>query len=253
MNTFFKTVNSNKWYTLLLYILLMVSAYFISQYSVAYLFANIVQFVGKESIQSPVSLNAIAGLVSYAIMFGVIFFGLKYTIGFPSRATIGLDRAPKWTDVLIALGVFPVYLITSTIISAVIQSLNIPGYDSEQMQAIAELAPKLPTEYVLLGLLVIVAAAVFEEIFTRGILFGDLRRRGVALWLNILVVSILFAIAHGQWNVIADTFVVSVYLCIVRLMTTSIWSGIFIHMIKNGMAFYILFFVGVDALKSLAG
>jgi membrane protease YdiL (CAAX protease family) len=56
-----------------------------------------------------------------------------------------------------------------------------------------------------------------------------------------VVVSALFGLAHGQWNVAVDVFVMSMVACYLREYTGVIWPGIIIHMIKNFIGFYITF------------
>jgi len=51
----------------------------------------------------------------------------------------------------------------------------------------------------------------------------------------------VFAVAHFSWNVGVDVFALSIVLCSLRIMTKTIWAPILVHMIKNGIAFFILF------------
>lgn len=55
--------------------------------------------------------------------------------------------------------------------------------------------------------------------------------------------SMLFALAHGQWNVAIDTFILSFALIWVFEKTGSIWSSILLHAIKNFVAFGALFII----------
>jgi membrane protease YdiL (CAAX protease family) len=56
-------------------------------------------------------------------------------------------------------------------------------------------------------------------------------------------VSALFGLAHMQWNVAIDVFVLSMVACYLRELTGSIWAGIILHCLKNLIAFIALFFV----------
>ena len=60
-------------------------------------------------------------------------------------------------------------------------------------------------------------------------------------WLPATLVSALFGVAHGQWNVGLDVFVLSMVACGLREATGSIWAGIVLHMIKNMVAFMATF------------
>lgn len=55
--------------------------------------------------------------------------------------------------------------------------------------------------------------------------------------------SMLFALAHGQWNVAIDTFILSFALIWVFEKTGSIWASILLHAIKNLIAFGALFII----------
>lgn len=56
-----------------------------------------------------------------------------------------------------------------------------------------------------------------------------------------LVVSMVFGILHGQWNVGVNVFALSLVMCLLREYTGSVWAGIVLHMTKNALAFYMLF------------
>ena len=90
-------------------------------------------------------------------------------------------------------------------------------------------------------ILLVVAAPIVEELVFRGYLQGKLRERKVPVWLTVVVVSALFGLAHMQWNVAINVGILAVYMSIGRELTGSIWPGVIMHMMKNGLAFYLLF------------
>ena len=87
-------------------------------------------------------------------------------------------------------------------------------------------------------------APIAEEIIMRGWLYGKLRSR-LPLPLAIVLTSILFGFLHGQWNVGVGVFALSLVLCSLREITGTIWSGILLHILSNGIAFYLLYIGGV--------
>ena len=89
--------------------------------------------------------------------------------------------------------------------------------------------------------LFVIVAPFAEEAIMRGFLFGKLRQSKMPFWPAAIVVSLLFAVAHGQWNVGVDTFILSMVACWLREVTKTIWPGVVIHMIKNFVAFMVLF------------
>ena len=58
-----------------------------------------------------------------------------------------------------------------------------------------------------------------------------------------LIVSILFGVLHGQWNVGVNVFALSLVLCGLREITGTIYAGMIVHILKNALAFYLLYLV----------
>ncbi|MBQ2637586.1 CPBP family intramembrane metalloprotease, partial [Candidatus Saccharibacteria bacterium] len=59
------------------------------------------------------------------------------------------------------------------------------------------------------------------------------------------ITSVLFAIMHGQWNVGVNVFAMSIVLCLLREMNGTIYSGILLHILKNGVAFVLLYILNI--------
>jgi len=85
-----------------------------------------------------------------------------------------------------------------------------------------------------------VIAPFAEEVLFRGYLYGKIKHYA-PVWLAIILSSVLFGVAHGAWNVGVDTFALGIILCLLREITGSLWASIFVHMAKNGLAYYLLF------------
>jgi len=87
-----------------------------------------------------------------------------------------------------------------------------------------------------------------EETVFRGFVFAGLRNKLKFVWAA-LATSALFASAHLQigngqpllWVAALDTFTLSLVLCYLREKTDSLWPGILLHALKNGIAFLSLF------------
>jgi len=184
--------------------------------------------------------NTVGGVVIYALaiflVVGVPWFVKKRPT---TREELGLQRLPQWMDfVWSPLGMF-VYLVLTTIVTAIAtQALTFVDYSQTQETGFAEIATR--PEHTLAFLSLVVVAPIAEEVLFRGYLLGKLRKYA-PLWLSILLTSVLFAVVHFQWNVGIDVFVLSIVLCLLRVYTGSLWAPILLHMIKNGVAFYLLF------------
>lgn len=153
----------------------------------------------------------------------------------------GMARRMTLKDVALALLGYVPYLAASMLLLAVIIAL-VPGFDAEQTQELGFSALTSPLEYILAFTALVILAPIAEEVLFRGYLFSALR--GLVSFIPAtLLVSGLFALVHGQWNVAIDTFVLSLVLCWLRERTGTIWAPIILHMVKNGLAFTLLFVV----------
>lgn len=179
---------------------------------------------------------ALVYVLTLAVVLGVPWWVRKSRT---DQKEIGLTRLPSWLDIGLAPAGFVIYLIVTAALTAVATSL-IPGFDAAQTQetGFANLAYRY--EYIMAFVTLVVLAPMAEEILFRGYLFGKLRKY-IPAWAAILLTSALFGLVHGQWNVGIDVFALSLVLCTLREITGSIWAGILLHMMKNALAFYLLF------------
>ena len=84
-------------------------------------------------------------------------------------------------------------------------------------------------------LLVAVFIAPFcEEIFFRGFVFQGLRR-GMPVGWAIMLSALLFGVAHADPGSFAVLFIIGVALAFLRWRTKSIWPGMILHMLNNGI------------------
>lgn len=153
--------------------------------------------------------------------------------------TLGLDRLVTWTDIGLAPVIFIAYMVTVSIITATIVVL-VPSFPADQTQDIGFRTFGTSTDNIVAFVTLVVLAPLAEETLFRGYLYGKLKRYAPPM-AAALVTSLLFAVAHFQWNVGVDVFVLSLFLCGLRSLTGSIWAGVLVHMIKNGIAYFILF------------
>jgi len=181
-------------------------------------------------------ISAFVYLATLLIVIGIPQFTKKYPT---TKNELGIGRLPRGTDVLAAPIGFIIYLVLSGILILFVGKI-IPSFNADQTQSTGFTNLTQQYEYIAAFLTLVVIAPVAEEFLFRGYLFGKLRKI-VPLWLAILITSALFAVIHGQWNVGLDVFVLSIIMCTLREFTGSIWTGVLIHMLKNGIAFYFLF------------
>lgn len=232
----------------------------VSQLLVGYLMLWI---LGAEALDAPM-VSGIYSVLSYALALVLIIFvppqfSAKWKISFKTkkrnhlhtgekiiqkstREGLGLKGVPTWTDI----GLSAVGFIVSTLAAAALAALFslFPWFDAGQAQETGFTAYMSGGERVVAFIVLVVLAPIVEEIIFRGWLYGKLRTR-LNMPVAILLTSLLFGIMHFQWNVGVNVFALSVVLCGLREITGTIYAGILTHMIKNGVAFYLLYVLGM--------
>jgi len=193
--------------------------------------------------QASMSTNALQTLYSalvYVVSLVItIFVPWKLAKSKTTRDELGLRGLPTWTDILLAPVGFIVFMIVAVILVAILQSI-FPGINWNESQDVGFSNLISSSDFVLAFISLVVVAPVAEELIFRGWLYDKLRAKIPAIP-AMLVVSILFGIVHGQWNVGVTVFVMSIAMCTLREITGTIWGGILIHILKNGIAFYFLY------------
>jgi membrane protease YdiL (CAAX protease family) len=199
-----------------------------------------------KSLHVPISsLNQSVLSTILSTIYYIIAFGLTVSIPWltkkhrTAKIDIGLSRLPSWTDILVAPAGLIIYMILSAILVLGLTHI-FPWINTNQTQETGFSQMGQHYEYILAFVTLVVITPLAEEILFRGYLFGKLKKF-IPVWLAILATSLLFGIAHWSWTLGIDTFALSIVLCLLRETTGSIWSSVLLHMIKNGIAYYILF------------
>ena len=215
--------------------------YFTAQLLLVGLEWVLIKFNVSFSLMNKTVYSALLSAFLYIVTI-VLIIGLPWLIkkhATTSRSDIGLKRWMSWTDILLAPAGMVVYLILSSVLILVATKI-FPWFDANQAQQTGFSQLNSRYEYIIAFVTLVVAAPVAEEVIFRGYLFGRLRNF-VPFWVAAIVTSVLFGLAHGTWNVAIDVFALSMISCLLRESTGNIWASILIHMLKNGIAFYILF------------
>ena len=163
------------------------------------------------------------------------------------RAQLGLIGWPTWTDLALAPIGFIVYVVLAAIVTNLFNLF--PWFDVTEVQQTGYNAILLGGDRLLAFIALVVIAPVAEELIFRGFLYGKIKRlirrarttNRFAIIISTLLVSILFGLMHGQWNVGINVFTMSIVLCLLREVTGTTYAGIFLHVIKNLIAFYLIF------------
>jgi hypothetical protein len=228
---------------------LVATAVLAAQFAVGVL---LVAIIGASQLSQPV-WTAIYSALSYVLAMILIItipnmlashgkLGIKKM----GREDLGLKGLPTWTD----LGLAPVGFIVYIVLAAgLIWIFNLfPWFDAEQAQDVGFNLLVSGFDRVVAFLTLVVVAPIAEEIIFRGWLYAKVKyallsrlSEKLATAIAILLVSILFGVLHMQWNVGVNVFAMSIILCLLREITGTTYAGILLHMIKNGLAFYLLY------------
>jgi membrane protease YdiL (CAAX protease family) len=188
-------------------------------------------------------------MISEVLVLAGIYAVMRYLRW--TRQMIGLTR-PKLKQVFVgALAVVPYYVLYLLIVAVVTQIF--PALNVDQKQEIGFDNVVGTGEMVLTFISLVVVPPIVEEIAMRGFFYSAMRN-----WLpkvaSALVVSAVFGAAHlaeggdagPLWIGAIDTFTLSLVLVYLREKTGSLWAGITLHGLKNGIAFLLIFVVGVN-------
>lgn len=155
-----------------------------------------------------------------------------------SRNELGLKDLPTVVDVGLAPIAYVAYMILSYVFTSAMSVFT--WFDAEETQDVGFGYFITTGDRVVAMIALVFIAPIAEEIIMRGWLYGKLRAK-LKIPVAILLVSLLFGFLHGQWNVSVGVFALSLVLCGLREITGTIWCGILLHMISNGIAFYLLY------------
>lgn len=211
-----------------------------SQYLIGY---TLLWTVGVETLGTNM-FNVLYQVLSYALtIFLVIFVPYKISKkGKTTREELGLNGWPTWTDIWLS----PLGFIAATLVAMALGALFslFPWFNASEAQDIGYTTFLYGGDRVLSFIAAAIIAPIAEEIVFRGWLYGKIRSR-LNMIASIFIVSLLFGLVHLQWNVGVNVFATSIILCGLREMTGTIYSGILVHIIKNAIAFYLVYVMGI--------
>lgn len=205
-------------------------------------------FIGVPfGVMNQVLLNTILSVVVYSLTVAVVIF-VPWLIARrkTSLKLLGIDDWPTILELVISPLVYVAYFLISATLVAI--SVKFFSVDITQTQSTPFSQSILIShwQFILAFLVLVVLAPVAEELLFRGYLYGKLRNN-FSVWLAVLVTSLTFGVAHLwggehlQWAVAVDTFALSLAMSVAREYTGALWVPIMVHMIKNGIAFYMLY------------
>lgn len=186
-----------------------------------------------------VSLNVKIAIITGAIMFvGMLIIAAALAAYNKKFRDIGLGK-PRLHHFAKAFMALFAYIAVSLVLQIIVKALFGQGYNADEAQNLGYSALSgVETAVVFVCLVVLVP--VVEEVIFRGFMFRGIRRH-FPFWFTAVLVSFLFGLVHGQWNVGLDVFAMSLISCYLVEKSGSLWPSIFLHVLKNGLAFYIVY------------
>jgi len=206
-------------------------------------FKNWTSAQGSDWLSSSVIAQFIYILLAETFAVWMVFWLIKRAR--VTKAKIGLIT-PAVRDIFYALSGYAVYFVCYLIIVAIASHFtNLINVDQPQKIGFDGASGK-QLYYVFASLVILPPIA--EEIMFRGFLFTSFRQK-LRFRYAVVLTSVLFGIAHLQfgsgapllWVAALDTFTLSCVLCTLREKSGSLWPGIYLHALKNGIAFVALF------------
>ncbi len=238
----FSKSNLSKYFYIISVVFLVLFCFFIVQ--------MVVVFFIRAGLESGILSDAL--LESTAIQFGLsvliyvltlcLILGIFQILQGPIKnfkTLLGAKRAPKLLDLCYSLAGYGAYFGLSLIALATV-AIFVPGFNAQEKQSVGFEQVSSQIEYAMAFIVLVVLAPVIEEAIFRGFLFTKIRQK-ISFWPTAIIVSLVFGLVHLQWNVGIDVFMLSLVACFLRENTKVIWAGIGVHMLKNFLAFAILF------------
>lgn len=189
--------------------------------------------------------NFVAILLSEALAVWTIYYIVRLQ-KFNFYEFVGLKKF-RWWYPFLALAGMGIYMVLFIALYAVVQGI-LPTETSGQALGFDTNVGGIALWLAGIGLIVLPPLA--EEIVFRGFIYGTLRKAKIPVVGSVLITSAIFGLLHiftGAsgllWSALVDTFTLSVVLCVLREQTGSIWTGIFVHAMKNGFVFLNLFII----------
>ena len=224
-----------------IFLLLIWTAFIIIsiQFLVSFVFAKL---FGNFS-DSPI-IFTIYGLVYYSLsVLAIVFLSKKvFKKQTPTRENLGLKNLPTFSDIALGPVAFIAYMVLAMGLTFVFSLF--PWFNATEAQDLGLNSFMNQGELFFTFLALAIIAPIAEEIIFRGWLYNRIRElipKKLSIPLSILLVSVLFGLIHGQLNVAVNVFAMSVIACLLREMTGTIYAGIFLHILKNTLAFLLVY------------
>lgn len=234
-------------------VIAVVVIYFAAQFlgGILVSFYPALQHMSRQASAAWLDSSIVAQFFYVLIAEGLTLWFLYLFIRYYKRSlrAVGLVR-PKWADIgyiiIGALSYYAVYIVVVSILSHFIPALN-----TSQPQRLGFTGATGVSSLILTFVSLVILPPFVEEIMFRGFLLGSLAK-AMPIVVAVLATSGIFAIAHLEigsgplvWIAAVDTFILSLFLCYLRIKTGRLYASMGTHALKNMVAFLLLFVLHV--------
>lgn len=171
------------------------------------------------------------------VWLGAIVLGLARLRRLP-LAALGLRRGPvRWSYIPMAL--FGAYGCVIAYAGAVALVERVTGLDLASIREGNQIPDDLPRTaaiWITLGLAVVVAAPLSEELFFRGLVFRGIAGR-FGMVAGVVLSGIAFSLVHFNVSVVVPFTLIGMVFAWVYRASGSLWTTIAAHAIFNGVSF----------------
>ena len=169
------------------------------------------------------------GLIQFLVLLG---FMLAVAWGVSKREAFALRRPSSWRR---AFGIMLAVAVVVVVVSAALEPVLHP--DKEQGLAPTRWEPAHAGAFAANFVVVALLAPVVEELTFRGLGFTLFERFG--RWAAIVLVGLAFGLAHGLVEGLPLLFLFGAGLAYLRSRTGSVYPGMLVHVIYNGLVLLI--------------
>ena len=221
----------------------MLVGFFMAQMLIVFVWRALIEVTNNELVlQDNVVLQLIISAGAYVLALALIvglpkLFGIDASRGLKKQ--LGLVRRIQLRDAGYAVLGYGGYFFLTLAFVGIVQVIW-REFPYDQVQQVGFDGLSIPLHYVLAFIALVIIAPVAEELLFRGYFYGMIRKH-IGFISSTLITSLIFALVHFQWNVGVDVFALSLVLCYLREHTGALWASIGLHMIKNAIAFSLLF------------
>lgn len=228
----------------------VVVVWILAAFLIAFVTVLVVRYAGVDLLDSIGGQIAVQAILSVLILTFVVkpiyWVGKNRKLSKAKRRAdqmkvTGFNRLPNSSDLMpFVYGVLAYYGIGLVVMTAM--GLFVPESYLTQPQNLGISGNVVWLDLISIFVLYCVITPVCEELIFRGFLQYKVEHN-LGFWPAAIIVSVLFAVAHGQLNAAITTFVLSMVACYQRRKTGSIWSGIGLHAVVNIVATILVFVV----------